>query len=671
MPRAVEASFNADLIHLEAPSPDGDSYKSFLMRQKIESDKQFPRQKAPAAIEKKKSSAPQPKVGYGLPITEDRFNGLFIQNYFGGIPNDNTLAVSNDGVVMAAINSAVFAYDADNDSILFPQHIISLAQVAPDINGRFYDPKLIYDEHADRFILVFLKDNVPSTSHIIVCFSSSKDPLDPWHCYEIPGNPLDNNRWTDFPAINITEDELFITGNLIIPNVSWQVGFDGSVIWQIDKEAGYNNLDSLPNRLYHDIRYNGRYTRNLHPVRGTQAFTREQYFLSNRNFDIQNDSIFVLNINGSMDDPNTRLEVTVGQSDLPYGVPPNGLQADTDTSDPTKGLQTNDARVLGAITNGDWIQYVSTTKDFSSGRAAVYHGNIENPLSSEMSITGNILRQPGLDLGYPNLAFTGNEDCDREVIIGVNYTSLTDFPGVGTFYCGNDGSYSDFLRLKEGEDYVNRHSDSYERWGDYFGIQPRFNHPGEVWTAGFWGLEGHRNGTWINQLSSPDSSSLIVQAAEIGESVFCNGELRFLPSGGTPPFKFVLDGVASEGEIGIVSNLCDGDTVSYLVTDARGCTKSGSWVLEQKVSTTASGVYPNPAEHHFVSQFTLKSDQLIDAYLFDLQGRLMHQILRRKAKAGLNELHFDLAPLRNGVYVLKVMHGEEEILTKEVVKSNL
>ena len=60
----------------------------------------------------------------------------------------------------------------------------------------------------------------------------------------------DNNRWTDFPAISITDDELFITGNLIIPNVSWQIGFDGSVIWQVKKQDGYNNADSLTTKLF-------------------------------------------------------------------------------------------------------------------------------------------------------------------------------------------------------------------------------------------------------------------------------------------------------------------------------------------------------------------------------------------------------------------------------------
>ena len=87
-----------------------------------------------------------------------------------------------------------------------PVGLFSLQQMA---NGssfeNYYDPKLIYDPTQDRFVLVFLKDNDAANSKIIVCFSSTNDPADPWHVYRLDGNPLDNNRWTDFPAVALSE----------------------------------------------------------------------------------------------------------------------------------------------------------------------------------------------------------------------------------------------------------------------------------------------------------------------------------------------------------------------------------------------------------------------------------------------------------------------------------
>ena len=63
------------------------------------------------------------------------------------------------------------------------------------------------------------------------CFSSTNDPLDDWNIYMLVGDALDTNHWTDYPTISITDDDLFITGNLLLHNVSWQEGFYQSLIW--------------------------------------------------------------------------------------------------------------------------------------------------------------------------------------------------------------------------------------------------------------------------------------------------------------------------------------------------------------------------------------------------------------------------------------------------------
>lgn len=665
-PRTAEPDFNAQLRSLEAPSPDGDSYKSFLMRQKIESRKQFPQQ-LNTAPKKKESAAPQPRVGEGFFM--DFKTPISNNAYSGGIPNDNTLALSNDGILLASVNSTLWAYDLNADSALFqPSHHISLSKMA---NGSFiqnyYDPKLIYDKKSDRFILVFLKDNLPSTSAIIVCFSSTNNPLDPWYVYSLPGNPLDNGRWTDFPAISITENELFITANLIIPGVSWQVGFDGSIAWQIDKQSGYNNDSVLSLKFHEPPTFGGKFTRNLHPVQNINQDGDRQYFLSNRNFDITNDTIFLMYIDGTLDNPSAEMLVGMGKTTPNYGVPPNGRQADTDTTDPTKGLQTNDGRVLGAITNGEWIQFVSNTVNPTTGFSSIYHGLIQHPATEYQKISGTILGDPVLDFGYPNIAYTGNEDCDIESMIGFNFSSLTDFPGIGTIYFANDSTHSDLVRIKEGEAYVDKHSDSYERWGDYFGIQKRHNTTGEVWIAGFYGLPSNSNGTWINHLESPDSNKIVAQTELSGDPVFCNGQLMIKPSGGVAPYTYSFNDVPSTNSY--INNICDGDTIAYQITDARGCVLAGEYVSPKLPINPASGVYPNPFSTHAVVQFNLDKSTQVSAYIYDLKGSMVAKIIDRQGSAGLNELTFQLAPLRVGEYVARVYANDEILLVEKMIKN--
>lgn len=668
-PKTSKPDFNAVIINQEAPNPDGDSYRSFLLKQKLESRKQFPIKKGPLKREKS-NAALQPQVGKGLSkfFYRKTRGGDIKQDYTGGIPNDNALAISNDGILLSGINSAIWAYDTEKDTTLFENYTLSLTALGfGSPTNRYYDPKLIYDEKADRFILVFLRDSEPATSAFMVCFSSSNNPTDPWYVYEIEGNPLDNNRWTDFPAISITDDELFMSGNLIIPNVSWQVGFDGSVIWQINKADGYNNADSLKTKLFTDIRYDGKFIRNLHAVRGIESEAPRQFFLSNRNFDVTNDTIFILEVNGTLE--NSSLDIKFGKTSPNYGVPPNGRQLDTDLSDPTKGLQTNDARVLGAITNGEWIQFVSTTLNPETGLAGIYHGTIENPDVQSPNISGTIIADTARDYGYPNIAFTGKDECDIETIIGFNYTSPDDFPGVAAVYYDNDGNHSEVVTLKEGLNFTNAHSDSYERWGDYFGIQRKYNEPGKVWTSGYYGLLSRRNGTWINELDRPSDSSveLVVNAVELGQSVFCDGLVQFNASGGKPPYLYGINGQPLT-ESNVVKKVCDGDTINYSVVDSRGCMISDVFVTE-KVSTTSQGVYPNPSSSRFVAQFNLNSDQLVSAYIYNMKGVLVEEVISAAAKSGLNELQFDISPLKTGQYVLQIIGAnDEEIFVEKIFK---
>ncbi len=662
-PADSKNDFQAQLINLEAPSPDGDSYRAFLAKQKIKSRKQFP-QKAGVSSTNKTNSL-QPILGKSTRMY--RISNGNYGDFFGGIPNDNALAVSDSGIVLCAVNSAVWGYDSNTDTTIFENFIVSLRGIGGgSLTNNDFDPKLIYDEDADRFILVYLQNNLPTNSRIKVCFSSTNDPTDPWYSYVLPGNPLNNNRWTDYPAISLTKDELFITGNLIIPGVSWQVGFDGSVIWQIDKFQGFAGDSVLTNTLYSQIKHDGKYTRNMHPVRGAAGIAENSFFLSNRNFDITNDTIFVLQVTGTQDDHNSTLTVKAVTTDVDYGMPPNGRQADTDLNDPTKGLQTNDARVLGAFSLNNQIQFVSNTINPTTGYAAIYHGIITDPIG-QTSIKGNIISHPARDYGYPNIAWTGDEDCDIEALIGFNFTSPTDFPGVGTVYFANDSSYSDAVDLKNGENYTDRHSDSYERWGDYFGIQRKANDPKNVWMAGYFGNSAKKNTTWIAEVFSPDSNHLHVNVLQEGNSLFCTGKITLNPDGGTPPYQFSFNNEPLNA-LNIIENICGGDTIDILVEDARGCQFKSQKVFEKTISKEQPAAFPNPFSGQMVAQFVLSQDQTITATIYDELGRMVSLILDQPAKKGLNEIIFTTHPLASGNYILRIEGSAGFSMEEKIVK---
>jgi hypothetical protein len=664
-PKLIKETFNPNLINHEAPLPDGSSVKSYILQQKIKSRKLYPIKKT--IKQKSKNSGLAPSIGQTFPLEKTVAGNVF--PITGGIPNDNTLAVSAEGKVVLGINSLIYAYDLEADTPIFKNHTISLNSMAENVGvvQNYYDPKVIYDNGADRFILVFLKNTTPATNRIMVCFSTTNNPNDDWNVYSLPGNPLNNNRWTDFPAISMTETDLFITGNLIVPNVSWQIGFDGSVIWQVEKQKGYDGEATLNSVFYDDIKYEGKFIRNLHPVQGADGATDEQYLLSNRNFDVSNDSIFILKVGGTSVDASTSLSINVYQSNKMYGMPPNGRQVDTDTSDVTSGLQTNDARVLGAVKIGENVQFVSNTVNPATGYSAIYHGSISS-IATEPSITANIIGDTEKDYGYPNIAWTGNEVCDIETMISFNYSSFTDFPGISCVYYDNLGNYSDEKIIIEGENYVDRLSGTYERWGDYFGLQRHYSKPGSVFSFGYYARENKRNSGFCAELISPDKSILGLSVSRTKQASLCLQDVVLTMEGGFPPYNYLWSNDVTNNS-NTTSNLCLGDSVEVSITDSRGCFVSTVVYGETIELTGDNKIYPNPFSSEFAVQFSLDSEQEIIAKIYDMSGRVVSDLIQRNAKEGLNELVFSLLPLNVGNYVLKIEAGGKEIVNEKIVKN--
>lgn len=480
--------WKVNLVNLEMPVPGGGSYRAFLQEQREIQRERYPLRKA--SNDKIKSGGIEP------PLIGQMFEGNEQGN---GVPNDNSLAVSNDGILISTINSTIWMYDLNNAG-----ELIYSASFNSFTNNQFgfpnkYDPKIIYDPIADRFTFVFLRGSTPGHTLIIFAFSEPGNPTGDWNIYTIYGNPLDNNRWTDYPALSQNEEDLFITGNLIIPNEPWQTGFDGSVIWQINKQDGYNGEDELNIQGWFDIYYDSTLVRNLNPVDGEQTLTKDNMFLlSNRNFALENDTLFLLEVTNTLSSGEAELTVQALKSDDAYFLAPSARQPNDHTFD------TNDSRVLGAVLFENSIQFVQNCLDTASGVTAVYHGTIDN-LYDDPQVTGNIVSFPmeDLDIGYPNISHIGVPGEDENTLISFVHSGPDHFAGTSCIlYDALIDGYTDRIVLKEGVDYVDVISGVYERWGDYTGSQPVYNIPGTVWIAGSFGNELQRNATWLAEIST-------------------------------------------------------------------------------------------------------------------------------------------------------------------------
>lgn len=470
--------FRPEIRYLEPSFPGGEGTKIDLAGKKKLIEQRYPRT-ANKKLPLRNNVAPTPTIIKSF----KGFSG-------GGYPLDNHVAVSKDGQIVSCINYNIAVYETDG--VMRSSANLNDFTASLEADRFRYDPKVVYDRFADRFIITMISGFNCNNSSIIVAFSQTNDASGNWNLYQLDGCSV-NETWADYPMINYTENELILTVNQIEDSGGWRENFEQSIIWRINKEKGYLG-ESLAVQLYTDIEYNGRNIRTLCPVKQSLNSPEENlYFLSNRPLDIQNDSIWIIELQGDLADSSSTLSIDVSISDTPYGIPPNALQ-------PGGSLQTNDARILDAVLGDDWIQFVFASIDTTTGHAAIYHGLIQD-INDKKEITAQILSDD-TEYAYPSLAYTGVSPYERNVIILASHSSSTRYAGLSCVYVDEEGNYSDWLTIKEGEATVDISAVGLERWGDYTASQSLSTN-GHVFVTSSYGALNRKYGTWLAELAPP------------------------------------------------------------------------------------------------------------------------------------------------------------------------
>jgi len=427
-----------------------------------------------------------------------------------GVPNDNDIAASNTGYVVSAVNTNLYRYDLNNDSLL---GTISLQTFSASLNNfsAKCDAHVIYDPDLNKFIVAFIAGySSHITSKLIVAFSETDNPDGLWNFYELPGNPLNDSTWTDYPLLALTNHELFITANLLVDQGSWQTAWKQTVIWQINKFDGYHG-DSLHTQLHYGINYTGRGVRNLCPARGgSHLYGSDMYFMSERNLDAENDTFFLVHITDTINSPLQQLIVQSLVSSTPYFVPVNAKQPTT------SDLATNDSRILAAFYENDRIQLVGNTTDTLFGTSAFYHAVITN-VSSSPQISLHTISDDTLCYGYPNISYAGSGATDNTAIINVLKSAVNVNPGYAAFVTDGDGNYSGLKDLKDGLSY--HHAiNGLQRWGDYTGSQRDYA-SGNIWISGSFATGTHAMSTWLTQLGLQHPPASVPTISSVPELV--------------------------------------------------------------------------------------------------------------------------------------------------------
>ena len=480
-------TFLAQVRNLEIHEPDESAEYEALMRIKTAQQKKYPyKTNAHKAL---KTTAPLAAPTVSL---------SFVADSNSGTPPDNYLAVSKNNTCVSVMNSFISVLDG-NTGIMTKRTGLKTMSLPVGLNNFMndyrYDPKIIYDPLEDKFICIML-NGVNAANYIVIGFSQSNDPKGNWNFYKFYGDYKGDTTWFDYPAITISKNEFYFTGNKLGFNTSWQAGFKNSVIYQIKKADGYAG-QTLNYKIWDSIYYQGKPIRNLHPVKnGSSISAATPYFLSNRNFATQNDTVFLIRLTDTLNSANASIQINPLKSNLAYGVAADGRQKDTAYS-----LATNDARILGAFKEGDEIQFVNTSINPSNGAASIYHGTIQQ-VSSNPSIQAQLLSIDSLDMAYPNISYFGVNNGNIVSVINCNYSGPRTFAGMHALI-SKSGQYSDWTNIKKGDSNIVVLSAKQQRWGDYTGSQIDWNFPGNAWVIGIFGNAKRGYGNYMARLSSP------------------------------------------------------------------------------------------------------------------------------------------------------------------------
>lgn len=426
---------------------------------------------------------------------------------FGGTPSDNSMGISNGGIIVSADNATMEVYDGDaQDPYLFTltSHEDFFNFLNPAPTGNIYDPKVLYDSGADRFIYLILHGTSSQQSELLICFSQSNNPAqDGWWVYRIQANQAHPGSWFDYPNIAVSNNELYVTGNMFTD----QGQNSGNILFQIEKNACYNGQS-----------INYQYWSNVVDQTQEMAFTMVPLSWGQQG----NYGPGVLLVANETSEPSDRIMVFDLTDDMSASNEQlNAYSANTDAFDVGGQAAQSGSNVLldigdNRIQNGFYLNgiiHMVFTSDIGQGWNGINYKRID---ISNMNVQGSTFGNVGqFDYCYPAVASSGSDQNDRSVIIGFLRSGQSIFPEFRAVNCDHSMQWSNSVQIKAGEDDVNIGGQSPDRWGDYSGISRRNGANRTVWASGCYGMSGNNFGVnngwnaWIAELTDGSSPGAV------------------------------------------------------------------------------------------------------------------------------------------------------------------
>ncbi len=562
-----------------------------------------------------------------------------------------------------------------------------------------FDPKVIYDQYQDRFIVVALEQgNPPLQSRILVAVSKGADPNGGWWLHAI--NSVVSiggvDCYADYPGLAVDDEAVYVNNNMF--NAAG--AFGGVRLWIINKAPTY--AGGLIAYTLHDP-----YGEVGQP--GLATTTQPTHMYGPEPAGV---GTFLVSYSGLSDGLNEYIDIIRVDNPLgavafdfqqlgPLGNFDNTVPALPDA--PQLGnailIEVNDRRALNAVWRNNNLYMCATVLPPAgapdAGQTTAYWWRVNTTVLPALAVADQGFvgaNDLGAGATYTFMASVMVDACGN---MAIGFAASN-----GTIYCGAyyatrlaadpPGTIGGTGTLQAGTDWYNRiFSGTRNRWGDYSGLSICPVDQSTFWvyneyacTRGTPSGAPPQDGRWCTKLGKFFVCQPVSVAITAFDAVAKNGavELRslFRSDLGVQAVNVYRSG--AEGEFRLIETVATGGT-SFVFTDdtvAPGATyryqigvvdgdgevfSPVAKVSLADVSVTLGQNSPNPFNPSTTISFTLPAREQVTVSIYDANGRLVRTLLDESRDYGTHSVTWDGrddagSTVGSGVYFYRLSAGK-------------
>ncbi len=504
----------------------------------------------------------------GTSFTTIDFDTNAARGGFYNIPPDPCSATGQDHVVLV-VNTSIEWYTKSGSRLAS----MSLKNFFGALTNTF-DPKVIYDQYEDRFVVVTLEKTFsPDTSFMYVAVSQTGDPTQGWYGIrlDVKQSSSGDQYWFDYPGFAVDNQAVYITGNYF-PFSSGTDFFTRLIAIDKGTSGGFYSGSSATSYIHDPVTSSGGEQTTLQPAHmfGSQSGV-STFIVSYSGLTLGTDEgLQIIQISNPLSGSPAynRQNIIVGDITNPL----IGLH-DAPQLGSAQTIEVNDRRALNAVWRDNVLWAVACglpNSGINSGQATARWWKIDtqNLLSLSLLDQDEI---GGEDLGTGTYTFFPSIGVNEwgDAVIGFSASNASIYGGAYYAYMPADSSsFGSTMTVKAGEvPYYRAFGGSRNRWGDYssVAIDPVdnsfwvFNEYAKSTLTGDLGLTGE-TGAWGTAILNVDPVVPVPSSISASNETTSSIDLDW--AGNSPEFRILQKEGSSSSSVTDGTVLYEGSNLS-------------------------------------------------------------------------------------------------------------